>query len=81
MIAELITLLGSEQGMRHYWIHYAKLALNEYQQAQGLPEFDFAFANVPDSLLETNPDTYFTRLLELYYNTKSYDYIVDLYEH
>ena len=80
MVAELIEIYGTDTVVRDKMIPQIKQEINKQQTMLGLPEYDFAYMRLPDSLLTTQPEIYFTRLMELFFSNKKDHWVKELYK-
>jgi hypothetical protein len=80
IITNLIEIYGRDTTVRDTMIPQIRAELERIQEMLGLPAFDWDYMRLPNKLLETRPDLYFTRLMEVYFANKGDKWIREQYK-
>jgi hypothetical protein len=80
IITNLIEIYGSDTTVRDTMIPQIKAEIEREQEMLSLPAYDWTYMRLSDKFLETRPDLYFTRLMEIYYSNKGDKWLRELYK-
>lgn len=80
VINNLIEIYASDTSVRDAMIPQIKQECENIHQTLGIPPVDWGFLHLPAKLQTTNPEVYFTRLMEIYFALHGEKWIRELYK-
>lgn len=79
LISNLIEIYSNDTSVRDAMIPQIKAEIEREQTMLGLSAYDWDFMRLPQKLQQTNPEIYFTRLMELYFSNKGDKWLREMY--